>query len=297
MNDAGWKSACGLCLPAAGVALDRGMSTPENASLIEPLIAACIAAGEAILAVRRSGISVERKTDKSPVTAADRAAEALIKAALDTAAPGVPVVAEEAACEGVIPRVGGDFFLVDPLDGTRDFVRGGDDFTVNIGLMRAFRPSLGVIYVPATGRLFVGAVEEGVAWRASVSDERVGQREPMRVRGDVTGPLDVVASRSHRNVATDECISRFEVNRLVSAGSSLKFCLVACGEADLYPRCGTTMQWDTAAGDAILRAAGGRVVTMEGGDLSYGPNGRQGIAAYENPWFYATGGIDPVGRT
>lgn len=272
----------------------EGMKTPSNSSLVEPLISAALAAGEAILEVRRRGVSVEKKADKSPVTEADRAAEAIIKQALAVAAPGMPVVAEEAAYEGCIPPVHDDFFLVDPLDGTRDFVRGGDDFTVNIGLLRNRRPSLGVIYVPATGRLFVGSVEGAEAWRTTVTGGVVGARAAMTVRGDVSGPLDIVASRSHRNVATEECIARFDVNRLVSAGSSLKFCLVACGEADLYPRCGTTMQWDTAAGDAILRAAGGRVITMEGEDLCYGPDGRQGADAYENPWFYATGGVDPV---
>lgn len=268
------------------------MTLPTDETLIEALVAASLAAGEAILAVRRAGVSVEKKIDHSPVTEADREAERIITAALGRVAPGVPVVAEEAASEGRIPAVAGTFFLVDPLDGTREFVRGGDDFTVNIGLVRDGTPSVGVIFVPATGKLYAGSVGVG-AWKATVAGGTVSPRAPMKVRrSSADGPVDVVASRSHRTRETDACIARYEVGRLVTAGSSLKFCVLAAGEADLYPRMGTTMQWDTAAGEAILRAAGGRVLTTDGFPLPYGPNGAAGAEGYRNPWFIAVGGLD-----
>lgn len=268
------------------------MALPENLALVEPLVAVAIRAGAIILEIRGRGLSVEKKADKSPVTEADRAAEAVITEVLNEVAPEAAVVAEEAVYDGRIPEIGDSFFLVDPLDGTREFVRGGDDFTVNIGLVRNGVPAVGVIYVPATGKLYAGAVGEG-AWRAEVAGGVVGPRRAMQVRKPPEGPIDVVASRSHRTPETDAFIARFEVGRLVSAGSSLKFCLVACGVADLYPRMGTTMQWDTAAGDAILRAAGGRVMTLEGGPLPYGPGGSPGPDRFRNPWFVATGGLDP----
>ena len=269
------------------------MSLPDNRALIDALVAAAIRAGAIIVAMRRDGLSVEKKTDYSPVTEADRAAEAEIEARLSEIAPGIAVVGEEAVYEGRIPETGRTFFLVDPLDGTREFIKGGNDFTVNIGLVRDGIPDVGVIFVPATGKLYAGAVGEG-AWRADVADGVVGERRAMHVRLPPAGPIDVVASRSHRTKETDAFIARYEVGRLVSAGSSVKFCLVACGEADLYPRLGTTMQWDTAAGDAILRAAGGKVVTIEGKPLPYGPSAEAGPDAFRNPWFVATAGLELI---
>ena len=269
------------------------MTLPSDAELIDALIAAAIAAGDEILRVRRGGLNVERKADHSPVTEADRAAERIITERLQNIASSVPIIAEEAVSEGRIPTVSGMFFLVDPLDGTKEFASGGNDFTVNIGLIRDFRPSLGIIFVPASGKLYGGAIGTG-AWRAEVKDGAVSARKPMHVRPAPKGPIDVVASRSHRTKETDAEIAKYEVGRLVSAGSSVKFCVLAAGEADLYPRMGTTMQWDTAAGDAILRAAGGKVVTMDGKPLPYGPTAAAGDAAYRNPWFIATGGLDPI---
>jgi 3'(2'),5'-bisphosphate nucleotidase len=208
-------------------------------------------------------------------------------------APDVPVVAEEAVSAGKLPAVGNEFFLVDPLDGTKEFVKGGDDFTVNIGLIRHGVPVLGIVLAPATGDLYVGVEGEG-AWKAKVAGGKPGARQPVAVRPDPKGPILVVASKSHRTPETDDFIFRFDVGDLVSAGSSLKFCLVAEGAADLYPRMGTTMQWDTAAGDAVVRAAGGTVVTMDGKSLRYGPNGAEGAAAFQNPWFVAAGGLPPL---
>jgi 3'(2'),5'-bisphosphate nucleotidase len=269
------------------------MTRISDDRLIDALAAAAIAAGEAILAVRRAGVTVEKKADASPVTEADRAAERLIAAGLAEVAPDIPMVGEESAYDGSIPEIGRTFFLVDPLDGTREFVKGGSDFTVNIGLVRDGVPAVGVIFVPVTGELYAGAVGIG-AWRADVTAGAVGPRRAMRVRQAPAGPIDVVASRSHRNRETDAYIARFDVGRLVSAGSSLKFCVVAAGEADLYPRMGPTMQWDTAAGEAILRAAGGSVVTTDGKPLFYGRGPAPGPEAFRNPSFIATGGMAPI---
>lgn len=269
------------------------MTLPDSKTLLAAVLAAAIEAGAIILKTRSAGLAVESKADNSPVTDADRAAEAAIEGRLAQIAPGVPVIGEEAVSEGRIPETGEAFFLVDPLDGTREFVKGGNDFTVNIGLIRNGSPELGVIFVPALGKLFWGIVGEG-AWRAEVVAGAIGEPRPMRVRSADGGPIDVVASRSHRTPETDAYIRRYNVANLINRGSSLKFCAVAEGKADLYPRMGTTMQWDTAAGDAILRAAGGRVVNLDGRPLTYGPTGKSGPDAYVSPWFIAAGSIEPL---
>jgi len=263
------------------------MTQRTDTQLAEALIPAAIAAGEAILKVRAGGVAVSRKADSSPVTEADNAAEAIILEALETIAPGVPVVAEEAVAAGRLPTVDGAFFLVDPLDGTKEFVKGGDDFTVNIALVRDRAPAMGIVLAPATGTLYVGVAGEG-AWMAKAASP--AERTPIAVRA-APGKVDVVASKSHRTPETDAYIAKYAVGDLVSAGSSLKFCLVAEGRADLYPRMGTTMQWDTAAGDAVLRAAGGACQSAEGGALPYGPSGADGVAAFRNPWFIAAGTV------
>jgi len=264
---------------------------PTDTELAEAFVAAAIEAGHAILAVRRQGYKAEHKADATPVTEADRAAERAIVVRLRQVAAGVPIVAEEACSLGSVPTVGGEFFLVDPLDGTKEFVKGGDDFTVNIALIRARVPVIGVVLAPASGLVYAGVAGRG-AWRGSVAGGRVEQHQPIHVRA-ADGPIEVVASKSHRTPETDAYIARYEVRRLVSAGSSLKFCTVAEGRADLYPRMGTTMQWDTAAGDAVLRAAGGRTVTLDGATLPYGPNGA-GVAAFVNPWFVAAGELEII---
>jgi 3'(2'),5'-bisphosphate nucleotidase len=260
--------------------------------LIDRLIAAAIEAGRAILEARAGKkIAVETKSDDSPVTIADRAAETVILKHLAVIAPAIPVVAEEACAAGHLPSVGKEFFLVDPLDGTKEFIKGGADFTVNIGLVRDRVPVAGIVYAPATGDLYGGS--DAGAFRAKVTKDMPGPRQAIRIRA-AGEAVDVVASKSHRTPETDAYIARYEVGRLVSAGSSLKFCTVAAGEADLYPRMGTTMQWDTAAGDAVLRAAGGRVVTLDRKPLPYGPNGTPGLAGWQNPWFIAFGGLEPA---
>ena len=246
-------------------------------------------AGREILSVReRPDFEIRAKADKSPVTEADEAADRLIGAGLRGAFPEIPVVTEEDAASHRLGETN-RFFLVDPLDGTKEFVGGRADFTVNIALIEGGRPVAGVVYAPARGRLWRtdddGSVEEAVSAdgsRDTGSARRIGCRAPDNAA------LDVVASQSHRDAATDALISRFSVAGFKSAGSSLKFCLLASGEADFYPRLGRTMEWDTAAGHAVLAAAGGHVVDFASrAPLSYGKSG------FENPHFLAfSEGVD-----
>jgi 3'(2'), 5'-bisphosphate nucleotidase len=249
--------------------------------LVEEIGEAAREAGEAILEIVKRGFDVEAKKDSSPVTEADRAAELIILAALARAAPGVPVIAEEEVAAGRIPTHGDTFFLVDPLDGTKEFVRGGDDYTVNIGLIEGRSPKLGVVYAPASGRLHGGCVGHG-AWL----NEGQGRRE-IRTRAR-SHPMTAVASKSHLNQATiDYLEAAVGTCGYVAVGSSLKFCIVAEGEADIYPRASPTSEWDTAAGHAVLLAAGGLVDGPDGKPLSYGK------AAFLNRAFVATAGWKP----
>ena len=246
--------------------------------LVDNLAEAAREAGEAILTIVRRGFDVEAKRDSSPVTEADRAAELVILAALAQAAPGVPVIAEEEVAAGRIPAHGDCYFLVDPLDGTKEFVRGGDDYTVNIGLIENGVPKVGVVFAPATGRLHGGCVGAG-AW---VDEERGRRPISTRARGE---NVTAVASKSHLNQATiDYLEAAVGTCGYVSIGSSLKFCIVAEGEADIYPRAAPTSEWDTAAGHAVLLAAGGRVDGVDGRPLRYGKT------AFLNRGFVATGG-------
>jgi 3'(2'), 5'-bisphosphate nucleotidase len=250
----------------------------DHLKLLDEIAETAREAGEAILQVVRRGYEVEAKGDSSPVTEADRAAELVILAALARAAPGVPVIAEEEVAAGRIPAHDDVYFLVDPLDGTKEFVRGGDDYTVNIGLIESGTPRLGVVYAPATGRLHGGSVGDD-AWL----DEGSGRRTiRTRSRGD---RLTAVASKSHLNQATiDYLDAAVGACGYVSIGSSLKFCIVAEGEADIYPRASPTSEWDTAAGHAVLLAAGGLVDGPDGSPLRYGKR------AFLNRAFVATAG-------
>lgn len=253
------------------------MSSAEL-SLLDDLAEAAREAGTAILDIVRRGFDVETKHDRSPVTQADRAAELIILAALARVAPGVPVIAEEEVAAGRIPAHSDSFFLVDPLDGTKEFVRGGEDYTVNIGLIEAGYPRLGVVYAPATGRLHGGLVGEG-AWL----DYR-GQRTAIatRVRGE---QITAVASKSHLTQSTiDYLEAACGACGYVAVGSSLKFCILAEGAADIYPRGGPTSEWDTCAGHAVLLAAGGLVDAPDGTPLRYGKR------AFLNRAFVATSG-------
>ncbi|WP_428396062.1 3'(2'),5'-bisphosphate nucleotidase CysQ [Lichenicoccus sp.] len=252
------------------------------------MIALAVRAGGLVQDHFNGAVSVSRKADHSPVTAADRDAELLIMAGLAALAPWIPVIAEEAASAGLLPAVGACFFLVDPLDGTREFIAGGTDFTVNIGLIEDGAPSLGVVYAPARAALYWGDVAAGTAWRAEQSpyaDAGVATRIAVRKPGAI---LCAVASKSHSTAATEAWLAAAGVGQRVSIGSSLKFVLVASGEADVYPRPAPTMEWDTAAGDAILRAAGGRVLDLDNHPLAYGK------PRFANPGFIATGPYQPA---
>jgi 3'(2'), 5'-bisphosphate nucleotidase len=253
----------------------------DYSRLIEDLADAAREAGEAILTVVRQGFDVESKHDSSPVTEADRAAELVILAALARAAPGVPVIAEEEVAAGRIPAHDEIFFLVDPLDGTKEFVRGGDDYTVNIGLIENGTPRLGVVYAPASGRLHGGCVGQG-AWLVE-GNGRAAIRT--RARGS---NVTAVASKSHLNQATvDYLEAAVGTCGYISVGSSLKFCIVAEGKADIYPRAAPTSEWDTAAGHAVLLAAGGLVDGPDGTPLRYGK------PTFLNRAFVATAGWQP----
>ncbi len=252
------------------------------------IVAAALDAGAAIMAIYAAGddagCAVRYKADASPVTDADAAGEAIILAALAGLAPDVPVVAEEEAAAGRIPECGARFFLVDPLDGTKEFIQRRGDFTVNIALIEHGVPTFGVVFAPARGAIFVGDTMRGRAWTADVVNGVVGDRRVLAVRPAPDDGLSAVASRSHNTPETDAYLALFAVKDRVSCGSSLKFCLVALGEADLYPRLSPTMEWDTAAGDAVLRAAGGRVDGPDGAPLRYGKE------RFFNPGFVASGG-------
>ncbi|NBE07429.1 3'(2'),5'-bisphosphate nucleotidase CysQ [Paragemmobacter ruber] len=239
-------------------------------------------AGDAILAIYESpDFEVKSKSDASPVTEADEAADALISAGLRAAFPDLPLITEEQADSHALSAR--TFLIVDPLDGTKEFVQRRGDFTVNIAYVQDGVPLRGVVYAPAKGRLFYTlpdgtAVEETGAF----DKETPGPVTALRVSTPDNAALMVVASKSHRDQATDDYIARYAVRDMTSAGSSLKFCLVATGEADLYPRLGRTMEWDTAAGDAVLRGAGGQVVRFDTHQpLEYGKPG------WDNPFFIA----------
>ena len=252
---------------------------------IEPL---ALAAGRRIMEIVSDGFRAEEKADCSPVTKADRDAETIILAGLRAHFPTIPVVAEEEASEGVAPQqVGRVFFLVDPLDGTREFVRGGDDFTENIALIRDQAPVVGVVYAPARNALYTGRPGLAEMARTDAAHEVV-ERRAIAVRARQTPPV-IVATRSHNTSETDEFIARHQPAVHVTVGSSLKFCMVAAGEADIYPRFGRTMQWDTAAGDAVLRAAGGRTCLTDGTPFRYGRDMVAGDAPFTSPFFVAEG--------
>lgn len=243
-------------------------------------------AGAAILDVYEAGPSVCYKHDQSPVTEADERAEAIILERLAAAFPGIPVVAEEAVTAGRVPDInGGRFFLVDPLDGTKEFINRRNDFTVNIALIEGNVPIAGIVYAPAQRCAYVadgGRAQKLVLGQAFAVEER--QMIRVRTRGE---RLTAVASRSHGSSETEAFLVGHGVTDCTSVGSSLKFCLLAEGKADVYPRFGRTMEWDTAAGDAVLRAAGGSVVRLDGARLLYGKTRQDGDSDFANPHFIA----------
>ena len=254
-----------------------------NASEMMPILRRlALEAGDRIMRIYQDeDLGIRTKSDESPVTRADEAADALISAGLAEAFPDAAIVTEEQSATHGFDVA--DFFIVDPLDGTKEFVQRRGDFTVNIAWVENGVPVRGVVYAPAKGRLFWTREDGSSVEEAGPFDTmQPGACRPIRVSTPDDDALLVVASKSHRDQATDDYIGRYAVADMKSAGSSLKFCLVATGEADFYPRLGRTMEWDTAAGDAVLRGAGGSVVRFDNHEpLAYGK------AGFENPFFIA----------
>jgi 3'(2'), 5'-bisphosphate nucleotidase len=253
----------------------------DCAELLPEIEAAVRRAGEAILAVYRTDFEVERKADESPVTQADLDAERIILDALRRITPAIPVIAEEEMSAGRVPDVGDRFWLVDPLDGTREFLSRNGEFTVNIALVENRRPILGVVHAPAQDLTFTGVLPGRATGREGDSPAQA-----IAVRKPPEDGVVVIASRRHGSAEEREDFLRGRaVARRITCGSSLKFCLVARGDADVYPRFGPTMEWDTAAGHAVLAAAGGCITTTDGKAFLYRKPG------FENPDFIAWGGL------
>lgn len=241
-----------------------------------------LVAGDKIMEIYAADdFDVRSKSDDSPVTAADEAADQIISDGLRAAFPDVPLVTEEQASSH--QQDVSSFFIVDPLDGTKEFIKRRGEFTVNIAYVVDGKPIRGIVYAPAKDRLFyTDALGQSVEESGDFALDRIGQTRLISVRQPDNASLLVVASKSHRDQATDDYIGKYTVADMKSAGSSLKFCLVAAGEADLYPRLGRTMEWDTAAGHAVLSGAGGEVVQFDDHSvLTYGKSG------FENPFFIA----------
>jgi 3'(2'), 5'-bisphosphate nucleotidase len=254
------------------------MSPTHHSELLQQLVPIVRAAGDLVMAVYATDFTVANKDDASPVTVADQQAETLITRALEQLTPGIPVVGEEAVSGGASSETGERFWLVDPLDGTKEFISRNGEFTVNIALIEHGQPVLGVVLAPALGQLFAGGPGLG-SWL-----EQNGERKAIAFRAAPAEGLTVVASRSHGDAtALDAFLAGRRVAANVSAGSSLKLCLVASGQADVYPRLGRTMEWDIAAGHAVLSGAGGAVEKLDGQPLGYGKPG------LDNPHFAAWG--------
>jgi 3'(2'), 5'-bisphosphate nucleotidase len=258
---------------------DLKMTTTTNTALTAELENLAIAAGEVILGIYNSDFTHDRKSDHSPVTEADVAAEKVITAALRRLTPDIPVIAEEdAAANGLPPEAARHFWLVDPLDGTKEFIARNGEFTVNIALIENGLPTLGVVHLPVLGQTY--STDGKRAWRRLAGQPR----EEIKTRQVPPAGAIMTISRSH---AAKELVKASEMGERIAdtlvAGSSLKFCRLAEGVADLYPRYGPTMEWDTAAGHAVLAAAGGSVRELDGRPLTYGKPG------FRNPHFVARG--------
>lgn len=263
--------------------------TEEQISFLNQL---ALRAGEEILKIYAQPFEVENKADGSPVTVADAAAEKIILAGLAERFPDVPVVAEEAVEAGELPEAGSRYFLVDPLDGTKEFLKKNGEFTVNIALIDDGVPVFGVVSAPALGEIFWGTCPgdgaRAKAFSGAIDNGQITGVRPIEVRKIPDNGLSVLASRSHLSEETAELINRLNVAEQLSVGSSLKLCWVAAGKADLYPRLAPTMQWDIAAGDAVVRAAGGSVVFADSGkDFVYRVPENAKKDDFRNPHFIA----------
>ena len=258
--------------------------------LATELLPAVHGAGRVIMNHFQVGVAVEYKSDASPVTAADREAEDLILSTLVRSLPDIPVISEEASARGSTPLVSELFFLVDPLDGTKEFINRDGDFTVNIGLIDRTRPCFGMVYAPAHGEFYATLSDMSSVFAKldpSAPTPSLNELEftELHTREPPDDNLTAVTSRSHLDAETKRFLRDHNITRTQSAGSSLKFCLLARAGADVYPRLAPTMEWDTAAGDAVLRGAGGVVLDKTGALLAYGKRDR----AYRNPNFIAWG--------
>lgn len=276
-------------LPTPTAALDAD----ARDRLAECFGALCVAAGAVVMAVYRAGCEAKIKDDRSPVTEADEKAEAMILAGLAERLPGWPVLAEEAAARGEGIASCARFILVDPLDGTREFLSRNGEFTVNIGLVADGVPVAGAVYAPVLERLWTGGATARVRRVAPGADlASAAEDRPLRTRPAPADGWVALASRSHGDPETEALLARLPVGERRAAGSSLKFCVVAEGEADVYPRFGPTMEWDTAAGEAVLRAAGGLVLRPDGRPFGYG----KAEARYRNGPFVAWGDAAAAAR-
>ncbi|MCB1651349.1 MAG: 3'(2'),5'-bisphosphate nucleotidase CysQ [Alphaproteobacteria bacterium] len=257
----------------------------DRAALCEAIRNIALEAGKITLKYfnNRKDAGITAKGDGSPVTLADQEAEKLINERLLNLLPHVPIIGEEAVSESAAPDLKDRedyFWLVDPLDGTKEFIGGGGDYTVNIALIHNRKPVLGVVYAPAKGELYAGYDDKALFW-----DEKTGEERPVRVRQNPPEGLSVVASKSHGDEGKlGTFLKNYKVNELIKCGSSLKICVIAAGQADLYPRFGPTCEWDTAAGDAVLRAAGGFMSDEHGGEMIYGGRNEKWL----NPEFIAS---------
>ncbi|SCA57609.1 3'(2'),5'-bisphosphate nucleotidase CysQ [Candidatus Terasakiella magnetica] len=256
------------------------MSFTLNEAVIKKLLDVTRQAGDLTMEIYQTDFEIYSKKDESPVTEADRKAEAIITPVLKALAPDVPVVAEEAFSAGDCPDVEGKmFWLVDPVDGTKQFISKKDEFTVNIALIdENRRPIFGVVHAPALDRMFWGSLEYGAFVK-----EADGEVKPISVRTAPSEGIVAVVSRSHKTPEVDDYLKDFKVADEVSSGSSIKFCQVAEGIADVYPRFGPTMEWDTGAGQAVVLGAGGTVKTPQGDEFLYGKDG------FKNGFFIAKG--------
>ena len=261
----------------------------ELTALLSGLVQLSHRAGDAIMEIYQRDFDVTTKADDSPLTQADLASHDVITRALAVLTPDIPILSEESGDIGPAERLSWSrYWLIDPLDGTKEFINRNGEFTVNIALIDEHRPRLGIVHVPVRQKTYFGVVGEG-AWLQNGSEpaRRIHTRRPA---ADI--PV-VVGSRSHANPALKACLAPIGAHDMISMGSSLKFCLVAEGAADLYPRLGPTSEWDTAAAQALVEAAGGQVVTLDGVPLAY--NAKEDIL---NPWFIVMGdpGADWLGR-
>ena len=266
----------------------RSKISAEHGRLLVAFGQLALDAAVTIMEVYGRGCAIKYKADHSPVSEADERAEAIILAGLEREAPGIPVLAEESVAHGLKPAVDGRFILVDPVDGTREFISRNGEFTVNIALIENGRPVLGVVYAPVLHRLWSGGEEASVFDIEPGASLASAKPRPIACRPAPAGRYVALASRSHCDEPTEAFLARLPIAERRSAGSSLKFCRLAEGEADVYPRFGPTMEWDTAAGDAVLSAAGGLIETIEGTRFLYGKTSED----YRNGGFLAWG--DPA---